>query len=385
MFTGLHMDLYCEIAGYLGLDLIPPKVYEQFMMVARCDDDMIRWLQSDIIQLENPSVTWGYKNENWKPWRSTRNNSVLVPGEFDVREEDDRFYLYDRDQNKVAFMSKEGLYFDKYTRMSDLDNLEFIDISKWKSTLPLFSDDELSELQKKAKFYYDYTDYSILGMANRGQLGSFSNFAGHPIEEWLYLTVVEKDYAFDVHNAYAERAIENYELYLEAVGNYIDIVVVTGMDYGTQKSELFSPSVYEELYVPALKRINNFIHKKKPSVKTFMHCCGSIMNLIQYFIDAGIDVLNPIQTSAANMDPFTIKERFGGKITFLGGGADTQKTLPYTTPEEVRRHVEERIKIFAPGGGFIFAQEHNLQLGVPVKNIEAMVSAALEFGKYPII
>jgi len=196
--------------------------------------------------------------------------------------------------------------------------------------------------------------------------------------------MTEEDYVCDVLNAYADRAIENYELYLDAVGRYIDIVVVTGMDYGTQKSELFNPAVFEKLYVPALKRINDYIHKKTPLVKTFMHCCGSIMRMIPYFIDAGIDILNPVQTSASNMDPASIKDRFGGKITFLGGGADTQQVLPYVTPEEVRLHVKERISIFAPGGGFIFAPEHNLQLGVPPENIEAMVSAALEFGKYPV-
>ena len=384
MFTGLHMDLYCELAKYIGLDLVPPKVYEQFMMVARCEDSMARWLHADIIQLENPSMTWGYKNHNWKLWRNTKNNEILVPGEFDARVEGDRYNLYDRAQNIVAVMSKEGLYFDRYIRNTDLDNIKFVDVPAWKSTLPLFSDDELTTLQKQAEFYYDYTGYAILGTANRGQLGTYGVFAGHTIEEWLYLLMTEEDYVCDVLNAYADRAIENYELYLDAVGRYIDIVVVTGMDYGTQKSELFNPAVFEKLYVPALKRINDYIHKKNPLVKTFMHCCGSIMRMIPYFIDAGIDILNPVQTSASNMDPASIKDRFGGKITFLGGGADTQQVLPYVTPEEVRLHVKERISILAPGGGFIFAPEHNLQLGVPPENIEAMVSAALEFGKYPV-
>jgi uroporphyrinogen decarboxylase len=115
-----------------------------------------------------------------------------------------------------------------------------------------------------------------------------------------------------------------------------------------------------------------------------MHSCGSIYNIIEYIIQAGIDILNPVQTNTANMEPEILKEKFGSRIVFWGGGADTQSVLPFGTPREVREQVKERINIFAPGGGFVFTPIHNLQYGIPMANIDAMIGAALEYGSYPI-
>jgi uroporphyrinogen decarboxylase len=117
-------------------------------------------------------------------------------------------------------------------------------------------------------------------------------------------------------------------------------------------------------------------------MKTFFHCCGSIPRLIPHLIEAGVDILNPVQTSAAGMDPATLKSRFGGQIVFWGGGCDTQSVLPSSSPEAVRDHVRERMQIFKPGGGYVFNQVHNVQANVPPENIAAMLEAAYEFGAY---
>lgn len=117
----------------------------------------------------------------------------------------------------------------------------------------------------------------------------------------------------------------------------------------------------------------------------FVHSCGSICEFLSDFIDAGMDIINPVQVSAANMDSKKLKREFGGKVTFWGGGCDTQTILPYGTPEEVKKEVKRRIRDFAPGGGFVFAQVHNIQPDVPVENILAMYEAVREYGKYPII
>ena len=114
------------------------------------------------------------------------------------------------------------------------------------------------------------------------------------------------------------------------------------------------------------------------------HSCGSIRKIIGYMIEAGIDILNPVQTSTANMVPYELKKKFGEKIIFWGGGADTQKVLPFGTEEEVREHIKERINTFGKGGGFVFTPIHNLQYGVPPKNVDVMIQTLLEYGKYPI-
>ncbi|MBM3460036.1 MAG: methyltransferase, partial [Armatimonadetes bacterium] len=115
--------------------------------------------------------------------------------------------------------------------------------------------------------------------------------------------------------------------------------------------------------------------------KTYLHCCGSIFHHIPEWIDAGVDILNPVQISAANMEPERLMKRFGGRIVFWGGGCDTQRVLPLGTPAEVREHVRHNLSVFGSGsGGYVFTQVHNVQQNVPVENVEAMLAAAYEFG-----
>ena len=129
--------------------------------------------------------------------------------------------------------------------------------------------------------------------------------------------------------------------------------------------------------------INDYVHKNS-KIKTFIHSCGSIYNIIEYIIAAGFDILNPVQITAGNMDAARLKEEFGGRIVFWGGGVDTQTVLPFGSEDEVREQVKERIRIFAPGGGFVFNPTHCIQYGVPPKNLLAAADAAYEYGTYPI-
>ncbi|MBE3064333.1 MAG: methyltransferase, partial [Spirochaetes bacterium] len=118
--------------------------------------------------------------------------------------------------------------------------------------------------------------------------------------------------------------------------------------------------------------------------KTWYHCCGSITRILPMLIDSGVDVINPVQTSAAGMDPAWLKERFGSRVVFWGGGVDTQRTMPFASPDEVAAEVRERIRILAPGGGFVFNPIHNIQQGTPPENIAAAYEAARAAGVYPI-
>jgi uroporphyrinogen-III decarboxylase len=148
-----------------------------------------------------------------------------------------------------------------------------------------------------------------------------------------------------------------------------------------QTGPFISNKCYRDLYRPFHRQINDWIHRHT-SWKTFIHSCGSIVNLLDDFIDAGFDILNPVQCSAVGMDAKTLKERFGDRITFWGGGVDTQHTLPFGTPDEVRRQVRERIEIFRKGGGFVFNTIHNIQARTPVENVVAMFETLKEFGSY---
>jgi uroporphyrinogen-III decarboxylase len=146
---------------------------------------------------------------------------------------------------------------------------------------------------------------------------------------------------------------------------------------------MFSPEVFRHYYLPYYTAINGWIHKET-SWKTWKHTCGSVPRFIPSLIESGLDALNPVQTSAGGMGAERLKGEFGEAITFWGGGVDTQRTLPFGTPEEVYREVESRIKTFAPGGGFVFAAIHNVQADAPPENVEAMFQALRDHGHYPL-
>ena len=180
-----------------------------------------------------------------------------------------------------------------------------------------------------------------------------------------------------------ETALKNMELLKEYLGDSIDVVGLDGTDYGSQANEMFSPELFEELYVPFLKQQNDWVHAHT-SWKTWQHTCGSVAKIIPLLVETHLDILNPVQLSAAGMDPHWLKKEFGGKLTFWGGGVDTQKTLPFGTAEEVRAEVIDRIRILGPGGGFVFNPIHNIQQGTPPENIVAAYDSVLEAGIYPL-
>ena len=163
-----------------------------------------------------------------------------------------------------------------------------------------------------------------------------------------------------------------------AVGDVVDAVFVCGTDFGTQTSAFCSVATFRELWLPYYRQLNDWIHAHT-TWKTFKHSCGSVERFFASFIDAGFDIVNPVQCSAQGMEPEQLKAEYGDRIVFWGGGVDTQKTLPFGTPAEVREQVLRRCEVFAPGGGFVFNAIHNIQAGTPVANIVAMFDAVREF------
>ena len=383
--TGIHMDEYIELGRYLGIDVEPPKVYEQFVMLARLDETVRRRLHSDVLEIENPAETWGYRNSGWKTWVDGKGNSVLVPGAFKVEtdEQTGYFNIKDDDGKILACMPPGGLYFERYCSTKLSDEIPKIDIGEWKKTLPLYTDTDLRMMEKTAKFYYESTDYSLHGGFLKGKMGSSGMFAGLNISDWMVLLVLDPDYIFSILRASAERTVENLELYLQAVGKYIDTIFICGTDFGSQRSEMFSPDIFKKVYVPNMKLMNDYVHRNS-NIKTMYHSCGSIRNLIRHYIDSGADIINPVQAEAEGMDPVQLKAEFGDEIVFWGGAADPQSVFPNGTPGQVSGQVRKRIQAFGKGGGYVCASIHNIQYEVPPENLLAFADSAFEFGQYPI-
>jgi len=197
----------------------------------------------------------------------------------------------------------------------------------------------------------------------------------------MMMLITEKETCHEMMDRAVEASVKCLTLLHQAVGDRCFAWGIAADDAGTQQGEFISPSLWAEMIEPHYQKLCQWIHTNT-RWKTFLHCCGSIYHLIPHFIEAGVDILNPVQTSAANMEPARLEKEFGKKIVFWGGGCDTQSVLERGTVEEIRQHVQERLAVFAPGGGYVFNQVHNIQRTVPAENVIAMLDAALEYGKY---
>jgi uroporphyrinogen decarboxylase len=200
-------------------------------------------------------------------------------------------------------------------------------------------------------------------------------------EQFFMDLALEPDLACGILDRVVEIKAAYWQKALDKVGKDV-LVAIEADDLGTQNSLLVSPEMYRKYIKPRHKKLFSFIKKKAPHIRVFLHCCGAIKPLIPDLMEAGVDILNPVQVSADNMDTKALKKEFGDVLTFWGGGVDTQKILPFGSPEEVREEVKRRIDDLAPGGGFVFNTIHNIQADVPPENIEAMLETLERCGKY---
>ena len=198
------------------------------------------------------------------------------------------------------------------------------------------------------------------------------------IAEWYMSTVCRTEYVKAIFDRQVEIALENFRRLYEVIGDNIDAVFICGTDFGTQESTFCSPEQFDDLWLPYYRRINDWVHMNTPW-KTFKHSCGAVETLMSRFIKSGFDIINPVQFNAKGMSPAQLKKAYGKDIVFWGGGIDTQKTLPYSSPEEVREEVLRLCDIFSKDGGFVFNTVHNVQANVPIENLVAMIDAVKEF------
>jgi hypothetical protein len=362
------------------------KIVEPYQMLGEVDEEIRKNLHLDVVGIHPPKNMFGFKNERWKPFTMPDGTMVDVPGDFNfTRDKDRALFMYAEGDTRVhprAKMSASGYFFDAIETCSavDYDHLNPADNTE---EFGILTPDDLEYFASKAEKYYSETDYGIYmtipGMAFGDIALVPAPWMKHPkgirgVEEWYLATLAYPGYIKQVFEKQCEIALKNVELLANAVGDKVQVVFVSGTDFGTQKGLFLSAETYRELFKPYQKAVNDKIHELT-NWKVFIHSCGAIHELIPDFIEAGFDILNPVQISAEGMDPQWLKKEFGPDIVFWGGGINTQKTLPFGTPDEVYREVQKNIAIFSPGGGFVFNAVHNIQSNVPVENILAMFRA----------
>ncbi|UCF14576.1 MAG: hypothetical protein JSW59_14270, partial [Phycisphaerales bacterium] len=333
-----------------------------------------------------PRNHFGFADADWKPWRTFDGTDVLVAGKFNTDPEPNGDILQypqgDKSAPASGRMPKGGFYFDDIIRQEPIDEAKLNPKDNLED-FSLLSDEDLKLCEQWARDLYDNTDLAITTGLPGTAFGDIAlvpaAFLKHPkgirdIEEWYISTVSRREYIKEVFAGQAEIAIENLKLIHQAVGDRLCAVWLDGTDLAAQNTLFCGPDTYRELYMPFSRKLNDWIHANT-KWKTMKHCCGGCELLIEGFIEAGFDILNPIQTSAKGMDPQLLVDKYGGRIIFWGGGADTQKTLPFGEPDQVREQVAERVRIFNSKNGFIFSTVHNIQCNTPTKNVLAMFEA----------
>lgn len=370
---GITGIAYNRLKRYLGIRSGRTRIFDVMQQLAEVEPEILSLFACDVLPLERLRVRFGIPNRNWKPWTLPDGTPCEVPGGFDPRLESDGSLVIERDNRVIARMPTKGFYFDT---MDEPREMRGIEEYSW----GIVDDEELEYLSRTAERLYHDTDFAIVSGSWGGLfwggigLRGFANFVSD--------LILNKNWVSDLLDKMTENIISNLDRLIDAVGDHVQIIKFAD-DFGSQQGPFISPALFDEFFLPRYKKIFQHI-KAKGNYYIFLHTCGSVSALLDSMIQAGVDILNPVQTSAADMDPRMLKERFGDRITFWGGGCDTQAILPRSSPAIIREHVKERIGIFGRGGGFVFNPVHNIQADVPPENIVAMYEAAREFGVYPL-
>ncbi len=382
--SGINVIAYDRLKKYLGLNS-PTKVLDVRFMIAVVEDEIRKLFHIDVMPLGLENALWWAtaKEKDWIPRKLFDGRTVLLPPGTKIKEkENGDWILLNPDGSPTPFrMPKGGFYFDDTSFDRGEYKPEYFEPT---TTIP---DEHLEILHRYGKYLYENTDCALLGWGYGVCFLGLSLITnrkdnvtqGQPTQ-WMMMLLTEKNLCHELMDKSVEASISCLKLVKEAVGDYCFAWGIGADDSGTQKGEFINPDLWAEMIKPHYKKLCDWIHANT-KWKTFFHCCGSIYNLIPHLIEAGVDILNPVQTSAANMEPKRLKEKFGNKIVFWGGGCDTQQVLGRATPEEIQQHIKERLDIFKQGSGYVFNQIHNIQANVPPENIVAMLETAYKYGQ----
>jgi len=344
-------------------------------MLAEIERPVLERLGGDVVGLQRPAVAFGIRNERWKPWKLFDGTPVEVPGDFNplVRANGDLLLLHP-DGRPMALMPRGGFYFDRVDKFPGAAHLD-----PDKVELPLLSQEECDHLRAQAEAWHQNSDYAIM-VAMGPPYELFFGLGIGDFTAWMITLATEPDYVRQLYDRIVEAWLENLRRLAGAVGDLVQIVQFND-DLGTQNAPFLSVGMFRELIMPYYKRGLDWIHQNT-RWKVFMHSDGAIYPFLPSLIEMGVDIINPVQTTAKGMDPVKLKREFGDRLVFWGAACDCQKTLPFGTPDQVAEEVRENIRILAPGGGYVLASVHNIQAGVPPKNVLALFETAQEAGRY---
>jgi hypothetical protein len=388
--TGIHVLSVKNLRKYYGLEDKPVRVTDPYQMLGEVDKELIEIMGCDAVSAKGPKNSFGFYNHDpLKEYQTPWGQDVLVPEGFQTtKDENGDVLIYpqgDISTEPSGRMPKTSYFFDAIIRQKPIieeelnpaDNLE---------EYALVSTDDL-QYWKRTTEKARATGKAVVAGLGGTALGDIAHVPGiklkqpkgiRDITEWYMSIAMRPEYIRAIFERQTEIALENYCRLHKVIGENIDAVFICGTDFGTQNSTFCAPEQFDDLWLPFYRKINDWVHTNT-SWKTFKHSCGAVEAFMPKFIEAGFDIINPVQINAVGMDPFHLKKTYGKDLVFWGGGIDTQKTLPYSSPEKIRTEVLRLCDIFAKDGGFVFNTIHNIQANVPVENIVAVLKAIKEF------
>jgi len=374
--TGIMAVAYNRLKAYLGMVGGETRVYDFSQQLAHPEPWLLERFGVDVLPLTRRPPGLRPACPAWKPWRLPDGSPASVPSGFSpAQSEHGDWLILDGKGRTTHRMPAGGLYFHEvYHPLADATTLAEIEAFD----LQGISDEELAWLGREARRLHETTDKAIMGHFGGSILEAAQSLRGW--DRYLMDMSLNPKLAQALAQKLADHYITELPRYLDAVGEHIQIIQM-GDDLGTQRGPQMAPDMYRRIIKPCQRQVYEYV-KSHSALYLFLHSCGSVYRLIPDLIEIGVDILNPVQISAAEMDPAQLKRQFGQDVVFWGGGIDTQHVLPYATPEQVRDYVREALEIWAPGGGYVFCQVHNIQADVPPENVVAMSEAALEFGHY---
>jgi len=384
--SGISAMAYGRLKQHLGIDTGETRIYDVVQQLAQPEEVVLNHFGIDAVDIGR---AFNNRAEHWYEITLADGQAAQYPTWFHPeRQADGSFIARNRDGLDIAHMPSGGMFFDQSAfpwldgYPSDIEAAlpaamkqvlwaEFVH-SPWDHA---GEPDFWARLRRRALALRESSDRALMVVCgcNLFEWGTFLR----RMDTFMMDLLTETDRVRAFLDAIMVLHLATLEKVCAAVGDVCDILRF-GDDLGMDSGPFMPPRVYRELFKPHHARLCDYVHRNS-GMKTFLHSCGSLYELLPDLIEAGYDVINPVQTNCRDMEPDRLKREFGKDICFWGGGCDTRGVLNRATPAEVRRHVLERLEIFAPGGGFVFNTVHNILPDVPPENIVAMFGAIREF------
>lgn len=372
--TGINIVAYDQLKKHLGIQGGMPKLYDVYQQLAEPELEVLNRLGGDVVQAHRLCPAFGLPIRNWRKATLPQGVECLVPsGYFPQKIGDGSYMITDGTGRAIARMPSNGQYFDSvYFPLENAESKEDIDAA----TFSTITDEELDFIEAEVKYLYENTDKAILFAFGGNILEAGESWFG--FEKFMEYLLTEPDLVHYFLTKLTNAYLMDLQKIMPRIYRYIDTIQF-GDDLGTQASLLISPTNYRDMIKPYHQQQYSYIRKNFSTVKVFLHSCGAISELIPQLIDAGVEILNPVQISANGMDPYQLKKSYGHEIVFWGGGANMQYTVLNEGIEKIKQEVRSLIDIFSVGSGFVFNQVHNIQANVSPEKILAIYDAALEY------